>query len=251
MKTHDIKMGIYKIICVAAKNHGQAFGAFNPFLFCLVPLRRRLTLLCFRSQTTGVQMTIMQNLQYAEHLSEPMAELVTLLNKEFDYSQLGEDVLRYAQLVATRPVVVLTDSFAPLLCPSLNSEIAARQFNTADSKGPRSFSKFLVRLAEISPRLVLKQIALLQKHLDSEVNSLASFVRPRNPSLTLPFSSPTPCATPSSKSSASSSASCPSLKDSISNPRSRSVNSRPSSISSSRGSWISTRSSGARSPQCC
>ncbi|ORY92830.1 non-SMC mitotic condensation complex subunit 1-domain-containing protein [Leucosporidium creatinivorum] len=114
MKTQDIKMGIYKIICVAAKNHGQAFG---------------------------VQMTIMQNLQYAEHLSEPMAELVTILNKEFDYSQLGEDVLR---------------------------EIAARQFNTADSKGPRSFSKFLVRLAEISPRLVLKQIALLQKHLDSE-----------------------------------------------------------------------------------
>lgn len=39
-------------------------------------------------------MTIMQNLQYAEHLSEPMAELVTILNKEFDYSQLGEDVLR-------------------------------------------------------------------------------------------------------------------------------------------------------------
>lgn len=69
MKTSEIKLGIYKIICVAAKNHGQAFG---------------------------VQMTIMQNLQYAEHLSEPMAELVTILNKEFDYSQLGEDVLRCA-----------------------------------------------------------------------------------------------------------------------------------------------------------
>lgn len=39
-------------------------------------------------------MSIMQNLQYTEHLSEPMAELVALLAKEFDYSQLGEEVLR-------------------------------------------------------------------------------------------------------------------------------------------------------------
>lgn len=49
------------------------------------------------------------------------------------------------------------------------SEIADRQFNAQDTKGPRSFSKFLIRLAETSPRLVLKQIVLLQKHLDSEV----------------------------------------------------------------------------------
>lgn len=38
MKTQDIKMGIYKIICVAAKNHGQAFGALSPrFYSPLVP----------------------------------------------------------------------------------------------------------------------------------------------------------------------------------------------------------------------
>lgn len=42
----------------------------------------------------GAQMTIMQNLQYTEHLSEPMADLVNILAKDFDYSQLGEDVLR-------------------------------------------------------------------------------------------------------------------------------------------------------------
>ncbi|KAM0787854.1 hypothetical protein ACM66B_003907 [Microbotryomycetes sp. NB124-2] len=114
IKVPLIKQGIYQVICVAAKSHGQAFS---------------------------VQMTIMQNLQYAEHLSESMAELVHLLAKEFDYSRLGEDVLR---------------------------EIASRQFNTQDTKGPRSFSKFLIRLAEISPRVILKQIALLQKHLDSE-----------------------------------------------------------------------------------
>jgi condensin complex subunit 1 len=36
----------------------------------------------------------MQNLQYFEHLSEPMAELVTIMSREFDYPQLGEEVLR-------------------------------------------------------------------------------------------------------------------------------------------------------------
>ena len=46
----------------------------------------------------GVQTTVMQNLQYFEHLSEPMAELVHILAKEFDYPQLGEEVLRFALL---------------------------------------------------------------------------------------------------------------------------------------------------------
>jgi len=40
-----------------------------------------------------VQMTIMQNLQYTEHLAEPMAELVTVYAKEFDQDVLGEKVL--------------------------------------------------------------------------------------------------------------------------------------------------------------
>lgn len=38
-------------------------------------------------------MTIMQNLQYTEHLAEPMAELVTVYGKEFDNETLGEKVL--------------------------------------------------------------------------------------------------------------------------------------------------------------
>lgn len=45
---------------------------------------------------TDVQMTIMQNLQYTEHLSEPMAELITVFTKEFDNDILGEKVLGYA-----------------------------------------------------------------------------------------------------------------------------------------------------------
>ncbi|BGP32073.1 condensin complex non-SMC subunit Cnd1 [Rhodotorula toruloides] len=114
LKQPEIKAGIFRILCLAAKNHGQAFN---------------------------VQMTIMQNLQYTEHLAEPMAELVTVYAKEFDSEGLGEKVL---------------------------GEIADRQFSAQDTKGPRSFSRFLIRLAETSPRTVLKQIVLLQKHLDSE-----------------------------------------------------------------------------------
>ncbi|GAA6057586.1 hypothetical protein JCM3770_005397 [Rhodotorula araucariae] len=114
LKVPEIKAGIFRVMCLAAKGHGQAFN---------------------------VQMTIMQNLQYTEHLAEPMAELVTVYAKEFDQDALGEKVL---------------------------GEIADRQFNAQDTKGPRSFSKFLIRLAETSPRIVLKQIVLLQKHLDSE-----------------------------------------------------------------------------------
>lgn len=111
-------------------------------------------------------MTIMQNLQYTEHLSEPMAELVTILAKEFDYSQLGEEVLRCVfPALPSRSDTPLTSECR---------EIADKQFNAQDTKGPRSFSKFLIRLAEVSPRLVLKQIALLQKHLDSEVRPLFS-----------------------------------------------------------------------------
>ncbi|GAA6061284.1 hypothetical protein JCM10212_004690 [Sporobolomyces blumeae] len=114
LKNPSIKAGIFRVWCLAAKNHGQAFN---------------------------VQMTIMQNLQYTEHLSEPMAELITVYAKEFDNDTLGEKVLQ---------------------------EIADRHFSSQDTKGPRSFSKFLIRLAETSPRIVLKQIVLLQKHLDSE-----------------------------------------------------------------------------------
>ncbi|GAA6027146.1 hypothetical protein JCM8097_002429 [Rhodosporidiobolus ruineniae] len=114
LKVAEIKAGIFRVLCLAAKGHGQAFN---------------------------VQMTIMQNLQYTEHLAEPMAELVTVFAKEFDNESLGEKVL---------------------------GEIADRHFNAQDTKSPRSFSRFLIRLAETSPRLVLKQIVLLQKHLDSE-----------------------------------------------------------------------------------
>ncbi len=73
-----------------------------------------------------------------------------MLAKEFDHSQLAEEILR---------------------------EIAAKSFNAQDTKSPRAFSRFLVRLAELSPRLLLKQISLLLAHLDSEVRELVNLCR--------------------------------------------------------------------------
>lgn len=115
MKVHDIKMGVYKVICLAVKHHNHGAGA---------------------------SISIMQSLLFYEHLSEPMAEALTVLAKEFDHTQVADEVLR---------------------------EISKKNFNTQDTKGPRSFSRFLVRLAELSPRLILKQISILLSHLDSEV----------------------------------------------------------------------------------
>lgn len=113
-KVPAIKMGMFKVVCLAVKLHGQAFN---------------------------VQTSIVQSLQYYEHLAEPMAELLALMRLEFDYERLCDDVLR---------------------------ELAAKTFTAIDSKSPRSFARFLVRMAELNPRNVLRQISLLQTHLDSE-----------------------------------------------------------------------------------
>ena len=118
LKNNETKLGIFKPICLAVKHHAHAFGA---------------------------QTSIMQNLTYFEHLSEPMAELLAILDKEFDYAQLAEEVLR---------------------------DVAGKSFAAGDAKGPRSFSRFLVRLAELCPRVVQKQMPLLLAHLDTEVGDI-------------------------------------------------------------------------------
>jgi condensin complex subunit 1 len=121
MKNAQIKQGVYKVLCPAVKSHGHALVA---------------------------QIIIMQNLQVYEHLAEPMAELLVCLAKEFDHTQLGDEILR---------------------------EVAAKGFSAQDPKGPRTFSKFLVKMAQDIPRAVLKQFSLLLNHLDSEAcDTLAS-----------------------------------------------------------------------------
>lgn len=53
----------------------------------------------------------------------------------------------------------------------LYSEVSSKKFSASDAKGPRSFSRFLVRLSELSVRMIMKQISLLLRHLESEVSS--------------------------------------------------------------------------------
>ena len=65
MKQADIRSKVYKVIALAVKNHSQSYN-----------------------------ITVMQNLEFYDHLPDPMAELVTVLAKDFDYSQLGDEVLK-------------------------------------------------------------------------------------------------------------------------------------------------------------
>ena len=48
-------------------------------------------------------------------------------------------------------------------------DLSNKEFNNNDSKGPKSVSAFIVKLSELAPRLVNKQMTLLVKQLDSEV----------------------------------------------------------------------------------
>jgi len=115
----------------------------------------------------AAQTRIIQALQYYEHLAEPMAELLNVLAKEFDHVQLTDEILR---------------------------EIAKMTFKAQENKESRVISKFLVKLAETIPRTVLRQMAIMQVHLDSEVS--LSFILQFRP--TKVTRSLTPCESQSS-----------------------------------------------------
>lgn len=88
---------------------------------------------------------MIQNLTYFEHLPEPMAEFLHILSETYDYPQLTDEVLR---------------------------EISNKEFNSNDTRGPKSVSAFIAKLSELTPRLVIKQMTMLAKQLDSEVRLL-------------------------------------------------------------------------------
>lgn len=48
-------------------------------------------------------------------------------------------------------------------------ELGNKEFNSNDTRGPKSVSAFIVKLSELTPRLIIKQMTLLAKQLDSEV----------------------------------------------------------------------------------
>ena len=56
-------------------------------------------------------------------------------------------------------------------------ELGNKEFNSNDTRGPKSVSAFIVKLSELAPRLIIKQMTLLAKQLDSEVCILIFLLR--------------------------------------------------------------------------
>lgn len=111
-----------------------------------------LPLSCLAAQTT-----IMQNLQYWDHTAEPMAEFLHYLITQHDFTQLTDEILR---------------------------EISNKEFKDAttkevkDTPNPKTFATFLVTLASLAPKAILKNLGLLVHQLDSEVHAKAVILFP-------------------------------------------------------------------------
>ncbi|EPE04378.1 condensin complex subunit 1 [Ophiostoma piceae UAMH 11346] len=118
VKATAIRMHAFKVLCMAVKHHGHGYAA---------------------------QISIVQNLTYFEHLSEPMAEFLHILSEQYDYEQLANEIL---------------------------VELSNKEFSSNDTRGPKSVSTFVIKLSELAPRLVIKQVASLIKQMDSESYTL-------------------------------------------------------------------------------
>ncbi|CCK71959.1 condensin subunit YCS4 KNAG_0I01740 [Huiozyma naganishii CBS 8797] len=100
-------------------------------------------------QASNARSAIMSNLTYFLHLSNFNAELLALLYREYNYPQLTEDVLK---------------------------EISSRDFNSKDTTGPRSISIFLIKLSDLSPLIMLRQMSLLLSLLNNSSMTLRSAI---------------------------------------------------------------------------
>lgn len=99
----------------------------------------------FHGHGSVVKSSILQSLTYYVHLPPYMAELLNILDSQYDYNSLTEELLL---------------------------EISQIQFNSNDSNGPRAISEFLIKLSELSPRLILKQLASTAQLLDNSNQTL-------------------------------------------------------------------------------
>ncbi|CAR25264.1 condensin subunit YCS4 [Lachancea thermotolerans CBS 6340] len=91
-------------------------------------------------QSSSTQNAILTSLTYFVHLNNFSAELLQAINDDFDFPQLTEDILR---------------------------DISNKEFNSKDVKGPKSIATFLVKLSELIPRIVLRQMTLIVKLLNN------------------------------------------------------------------------------------
>lgn len=118
MKVMSVKMFCIKVLCIAIKHNGYAYGGMT---------------------------SIVQNLTYYEHLSEPMAELLNILSEQYDHSQLTAEVL---------------------------FELSGKDFSSNDTRGPKAVSAFLIKLSELAPHLVGRELAHITAFFDSEAYTL-------------------------------------------------------------------------------
>lgn len=122
----------------------------SPERMKLVPIK----LLIFRALCIAVtkhkhgsmlQHSIIQCLTYYAHLPQYMAGLLHTLTEKYDYMVLTEEILR---------------------------EISQTHFNSNDTNGPKAVSEFLIKLSELSPRLILRQMTSISQLLDNSNQTL-------------------------------------------------------------------------------
>lgn len=87
-----------------------------------------------------------------------MAEFLHILAEQYDYPQLSDEILKYEVFMYGAEQQLIQ-----------HRELGNKEFNSNDTRGPKSVSIFMVKLSELAPRLVNKQMTLLAKQLDSEV----------------------------------------------------------------------------------
>ncbi|KZV63967.1 ARM repeat-containing protein, partial [Peniophora sp. CONT] len=93
------------------------------------------------NHSKSAQDKLIQILGYSDGLADQVADLLAALAKDYDHTALTEEFLR---------------------------EVADKTWASSDSTGPKSFSRCLIRLGEVAPRLVLKELGALQNHLDND-----------------------------------------------------------------------------------
>ncbi|AMD20112.1 HCL039Wp [Eremothecium sinecaudum] len=91
-------------------------------------------------QLSNVLNLILSSLTYFPHLANFNADLLKVLNDDFGHPQLTEEILR---------------------------DISNKEFNTRDTTGPKVTSNFLIRLSEILPKVVLRQMTSIVKLLNN------------------------------------------------------------------------------------
>lgn len=113
VKVANAKILMFRCVALAATRHGHA---------------------------ALVQNLIIQALTYYIHLPPYIAELMHMLNVQFEHAAMTEELIR---------------------------GLSQLEFSNSDTNGPKAVSEFLVKLSELCPRLILKQMSAVAQLLDN------------------------------------------------------------------------------------